>query len=273
MKTTYSLALIAAGLLAVPSHAVFVEVDDFEDGFVTTTDVAGQNGWTKLGSGGVSPLITDPTDAGNSAVRFIGGTSGNDKKNLYKAARSGIADEAMGALFLRFYIEDTNSDHTFGLTANDPPATGQTVELATTIRIDDTTLEVHDGSNGSGSGGGFKNLATGLSGDTWYNLWVLVDNDADTFQVYIEGGAFTTQTKLDDSGDDTFNFRYGGGANALQNVVLSHNSNGNNDPILFDDIYVDTTTKSLNNPIPEPGSLALLGLGTLCMLGRSRRSA
>jgi len=273
MKFTRSLALIAVGLLSVPAHAAFTEIDDFEDGFASTTDGAGQNGWAALGSGGASPLITDPTDAGNTALRFIGGTTGNDKKNVYKAASTGIADEGMGALFLRFYIEDTNSDHTFGLTANSPPASGQTVELATTIRIDDTTLEVHDGSNGSGSGGGFKNLATGLSGDTWYSLWVLVDNDADTFQVYIEGGDFATQTKLDASGDDTFDFRYGGGANALQNVVLSHNNSGNNDPILFDDIYVDTAAKTLTNPIPEPASIALLGLGTLCLLGRSRRAS
>jgi len=41
-------------------------------------------------------------------------------------------------------------------------------------------------------------------------------------------------------------------------------NNGGGEPFGFDDITISA--------IPEPGSLALLGLGGLCLLGRRRKA-
>ena len=52
--------------------------------------------------------------------------------------------------------------------------------------------------------------------DTWYKIWLVVDNAADTWQVYMQGADLTTPTLLAlADGTTTFAFRNGTAAHDL----------------------------------------------------------
>jgi hypothetical protein len=102
---------------------------------------------------------------------------------------------------------------------------------------------------------------------TWYSLWMVVDNSANNWSVYLQGGsgAYVTQTEL---GTGSYGFESsatGGSAPMTYFGIRMNNSHSGADSVLFDNLYVDTSGENLS-VIPEPSSLVLLGVA-LSVLG------
>jgi hypothetical protein len=53
-------------------------------------------------------------------------------------------------------------------------------------------------------------------------------------------------------------------------VIRANNAHVSDDSTLFDDIYIDSSSANLVNPIPEPTSLALLAMGGAALVRRRR---
>ena len=135
------------------------------------------------------------------------------------------------------------------------------------------------------NGGTFLNLSTGGTPATavpvvpgmTYNVWFQINNSADNYTVFMQSdGVPGLESRTQVSGTNgisTFGFRNGAAANDLINVNFG-SGYGQPNTTLFDNIYVDPTAFNAINPVPEPSTWALVGLGSLTLLlARRKRRA
>lgn len=248
--------LAVVGLPSVPDL-----VDDFQQlTYGPGGDIHGVSGWTVASAPTAQVVVNDPADSANRVLRVA-----DQPADIYHAAN--LADGGAGTLQFNLYIpsEGGNSpDVGVGLTAEQTPAAAN--ELAALVRINGTSLQSHDGSDGAGNGGTFKTL-TSLSADTWYTVKLAIDLDLDAYQVLIKGGSFSDFTLLSSAGDDLFGFRNGAGASDLVNFYIRTNGAHDGDVLLIDDVFVSTAA------IPEPAAAALLLGGAGCAMRRRRGGA
>lgn len=98
--------------------------------------------------------------------------------------------------------------------------------------------------------------------DTWQNLWIVVDTNTNTYDLYMSTGLNAGTLVNNDSP-----FINGKGLTALQAIAfMSHSDNETQ----FDNLYYSAGV-DVSHPIPEPASLSLIGLAALAM-GRRRRA-
>ncbi len=103
--------------------------------------------------------------------------------------------------------------------------------------------------------------------DTWYKIWIVVDNTADTWKVYMQGGSLATPTLLDQqsNGATTFDFRNGVAANDLIRFVVrteAHSvSNPNDAGLWLDDIYLAMGENLSDATLPPPPMLSIMRSG------------
>lgn len=238
--------------LAVVGFAKVNElVDDFEQDYAGTNNINGQSGWTV--NGGVNQVtVFDPTLGGSTFVNNRVLKVSEDAQDLFHDAT--IADGLTGYLQFDVYNPDddgsgpgSNSpDLNIGLTTQALP--NEAADMGPMVRIVGTQLQAYDG--------GFKTLlATSFAEDTWYTIRLAIDNLNDTYQVYIKGGSFSNFTLLNASGDDTFAFRSGAGANDLVNFYVRTNGGHDADIAYLDDVFVFVPT-----PAAGTGGLMLITL-------------
>jgi hypothetical protein len=117
----------------------------------------------------------------------------------------------------------------------------------------------------------YSSITADADVSTWYNFWVVIDNAAETYDVYMqsEGDAdFASQTQV----ADDYGFRKSGtntGATASIEALFFRTANDGSEA-RFDDLYFDGSGQNLANPVPEP-TVSLLGaLGLLGLLRRRR---
>jgi hypothetical protein len=210
----------------------------------------------------------DPVDAGNRVLE-ISGTSAS----LFRALS--LNNGSVGTLFYRFRTVnalDVNSGSDLSVGLSDeaaPTAFGQYEAQMTFINSDQGVVfpgEIRARDAGT------ADLADTFVGSTWYNVWMVIDNPNDRFRVYLQGGAFASQTLLDAADGETwFTFRntagdgLNGNTSPLANDLVSlflRAGNPHRGPSWVDDIYFDTGGVNLVNPVPEPSvfALALVGL-------------
>jgi hypothetical protein len=162
-----------------------------------------------------------------------------------KAIESGRA-----TLFTQFRASNTGTDHSFGLTDFDEAATWS--DFVIQIGLISGTLRVSDA-------GTTRTLATGIAGG-WsiqmYNLWVVIDYDAKTFQVYMnrettfDPATVNEADRLKAGTIDTFGFR-----RIPTGPLDTFYIKGNNDQrIWLDNIYIDGDRKRANTPTPDNGA-------------------
>jgi hypothetical protein len=109
-----------------------------------------------------------------------------------------------------------------------------------------------------------------------YNSWFQIDNSTDTYQVFLQSfddPRVASRTLMrSDANISTFTFRNGPAAFDL--TTVNFGSGSLTSVVRFDDIHVDTAGFNAANPtIPEPASLALLGMGAIGFCGFRRRRA
>jgi len=199
----------------------------------------GVNGWSDPNG---FKLVVDPQDA-NNTILDASGNGGN------AAAHTGIEPlSAAGTLFFELCLRDTSSaDLSMGPSASSgseidtTSAADSAMLIGPCLRIVDARLQVHDGD--------WYDLATLEVGST-YKFWQTIDNAADTWQAYIQGGAYTSQTQLSHSDSDTnFAFRGSTGSQALVSLVIrGNNSNAASGGALLDNFFVDPDGYALDDP-------------------------
>ncbi len=283
-----ALLLAACSSLGRQTRADFTLIDDFES-YAAGSPISGQGAW--LAEAATNPVAAgvsiDPLNPGNRVLNigdggFIGGRLGHRETiNTNPALR--IAQGSTATLFFRLAWDSADVDLSVGMTDVANPIsdvifnsfTQFESQLAVTFAPGFDKLGVRDNS-------GLKVLTTDVQPLEWYNVWMVIDNAADTTQVYLQGGAFTDPTLLDSAGQTSFLFRNGVDNNDLITFFIATGRNTDNlppnpteniGPVYLDDLYIDTTGINLTNPVPEPAGLALgsMALGSLALFAARKR--
>jgi len=284
-----ALLLLSGGLhFASHAQADFTLIDNFES-YGTGGPIHGQGAWQAERTGDpVSAGVTvDPLNPTNHVMNigdggFVGGRLGH-RETINTDSALTISQGSTATLFFRLACNTSEIDLSVGMTDVANPIsdvifnsfTQFESQLAIAFAPGFDKLGVRDVN-------GLKVLTTNVQPLEWYNVWMVIDNLADTTQIYLQGGAFAASTLLDSGGQTSFAFRNGIAGNDLVTFFIATGRNTENlppnpteniGPVYFDDLYIDTTGVNLANPVPEPGSivLGLLGASTLVITAFRRR--
>jgi hypothetical protein len=246
------------------AQAAFVAVDSF-DSYTQGSNINGQGGWSTGRQNNFSAVVAaDPENVANSVLQ-TSNTGGTGRVfNDFQASRSGlnIATGTSATIFGRFRSTAAGVDIAFGASDLDQAALLADAESGGRFN----NFEAYGRVVSSGTqfqvrnGGGFTDGANSLTitPDTWYNVWLLVDNTAATYQAYTQGPSDAAPVQYL-GGTVTGDFAFRSTANPHGNLIsYLLDSNATSGNTYFDDIYVDTAGHNLANPVPEPSSLALL---------------
>lgn len=248
--------------LPLSAQGAFVPVETFEG--LTNGALNGQNGWTATNAGYV--VGADPADAGNQVMVVSAGTA---EHTAYKAMSAITNSSTASTLFFRVRRAG-QVNMSWGTSDVAAPGVFNDFESQLNIQNGSTsTLRVRSA--------GFAEPVDAFAVDTWYSTWMVINNSTDTYEVYMQGGALGSVTKLDDDdganiGNSVFGFRNGAATNDLATLLIRNGSSHTAD-FFVDDIYLDTTGQNLSNPVPEPTCVAPAAVAGMALLARRRRGA
>ena len=230
--------------LCVPSQSAPVALDDFES-YTTGAPIDGQGGW--IASSSVD-VVYDTTE-GNRLMQLKGGSS-----NVYKSLGGlAIDDGQTGTLFFRFQASSNSVDHGLGLSDVASPGDWGDYEATALAFPDGSSIKLR-GRNG----GAYQDLtlsggAGGLSVNTWYHVWMVVNNAADTADFHIQGGGISTQTQVGAG----FGFR--NGTTDSLSTFLARIGSSASGSLFIDDIHLSSGV-DLSSPIGAPsGGTVVVG--------------
>ncbi len=236
--TPVSVALLAISAVA---HAGFVSVEDF-DGLIPG-DIDGQHGWFSAGT--TNTVSTDPIGGLNQVVAVT-----TDSTILFKETNPSIGNDEIRMVFWRFRF-DNQLNYSFGLSASTFPTQFGDFRVELGISNSSRELRINDG-------GQYKVIAL-LEPDTWYNVWVLVDNPNDQFEIWLndlplgDATAADQQSYLGNGGTEVsvFAFRHPGSTEMQTFFVKTGGGNSENSgPLFIDDIFIeDSAALNLTNPV------------------------
>ena len=251
LKQNARFLILAATVVfaTLPSHADFSTIDDFE-GYTVGDSINSKAGWNNNGT-----VDTDPAGGTNLVLSF----SPSNGIGYYDGSDIEIADSTTGTLFYRARL--TSGAQAFGMGMSDTTSPNPWNSFEAQLTWDET------GSPISVRNGGGPHPAATTKADAWYNIWMVIDNSSDTYDVYFQSSddaTYSGQTLIaDDAG-----FRNGSANNDLVSFFMRTNT-GTGSVLYIDDIKLDNTGKNL--AIPEPASLTLLILGGLALTRRRQR--
>ncbi len=268
MRNLSVLAVLAVMLCGVQAAtAAYILVDDFESYTVgtfhgnstsTTAQVSQGGPWEARDGSGVVPstgLVELETDNPNQYITF-GWNAG--WRGAFRDVPD-IADGAVGTYYFQVRTGDDTPDASYGLTDE---------AVATSAGFSDFEAQialVDDGDGGNGlfkliarDGGGFVDLLTGLSADTWYDAWIVANNATDKYSVYF--GTTGDPETLGTLVGSALAFRNGTSDPLTAFMTLSNNHA--DDDARLDNIY---------QYVPEPASAALVIVGMVLVACCRRR--
>jgi hypothetical protein len=223
----------------------FALVDDFNNSQLG--DLNGQNGW--FSNGGT--VVVDPADPNNQVAGFIGGSG--DRGSYINAT---IPDGAQGTLFFRLRVDTDNAD--LATPVLNWSVGMSDIELAGNGAFGDYQAQINQNRDAgnefpeqvrSRNAGAFDTLAD-LLPEAWYNFWMAIDNAANTYQVYIQGGQFGSQTLLENpQGESTFVFRNATSrpdTDLIRIFIRLAGSHAGN--LYLDDFWLDAENINLEDP-------------------------
>ncbi len=263
------LPFVTIGLLSsvLSGHAAFSLVSDFNSLTGGGAALNGQGGWTTGGSN--FTVASDPAGGANQVAQV---TNAAAQPAYIGLGANSIANNTIGTIFYR-----TRRNGLVNISAG----LSDVASPASPSNFADFEAQLNNQTTADflGRNGGAFTTTIGPAGspsgnfldNTWINVWMVVNNTTDTYQIYLDTGSgqFLAQTAANLS---TFTFRNSGAGaqpNALTTALFAGNTGAGT--WFFDDIYVDNTGSNLANPIPEPAVPAMFGLVGLAMLARRRR--
>ena len=240
LKVCAALCLVLLAISSQVALADFVLVEDFEGLVLGPIDE--QNQW--IAENDTSVVTLDPSGGTNQVLAVT-----TDSTHLYRPAT--IPNDTVRMTFLRFRFGD-HQNYSFGLSDNmHPDQFGHfEVELSMTNAVSE--LRVNDG-------GQYEELGL-LAPDTWYNVWLLVNNVTDQTQIYLHdrpGDDATAADLLEVDGQTAFAFRDGSAGDLVTFFIKTGGGSGPAGPLYLDDIYIeDTDGLNLYNPAAGPACAA-----------------
>jgi hypothetical protein len=232
-------------LSAAVSYGAWTVVDDFD----SYADQAALDAvWTFLeddteGEGGGGVLADDPAASGNKVLEVLHGLttaeSGSYNTRVYRAV-SGIGATGLTTMYWRFAVPDVLDgevlvagvvDTVMGLSPVDAPS--QYSDYSPMFR------QEFDGSMDFYNLDTYTLILETLPGDTWYEVWFVIDADNRSYDAYVKGGtAYPTQTQV----VDDFGWR-NQTLEVLDTMVMTTSAGTLVDPkgldsVLIDDIYM-----------------------------------
>ncbi len=240
--------------LITTSQAVLV--DDFESYGVG--NVSGTGVWTGIFAGTGNAQIE--TDGSNQYGSWW--AANNGPRGMWRTLPTAIANtDTATTVFLQVKTDTLTNDGSFGLSD---------ITTAPSDSFPWGDFEVQGGIvNGAfiaRNAGSIVDLNYAVNAGQWYNVWFVIDNSADTYDMYVNTGGNATAADL--LADD-FVFRNSGGglvSNDLTLLLAAANTRANPEKFHWDNIAV---TSGVNlTAVPEPATLMLLGLGGLALLRR-----
>lgn len=233
-------AIAMALALTSPVRASLTLLDNFEA--LTPGNISGQGGWVASGDSG--QVTADP--AGTPSQVFAMTT---DSAKAYRPLL--IANGTVRMLFVRFRIAG-QQNFSFGTSGSAYPDQFGDFETEVGMSNANNDLRINDD--------GFYDVLALLQPDRWYNLWLWIDNQADTTRLFLNdvAGADADAADMLSVGDQIdFVFRTGSAGN-LQTFFIKTGggSSINSGPLYLDDIYLENTgaLNLLNPTVPlSPG--------------------
>ncbi|USN98300.1 MAG: hypothetical protein H6810_08950 [Phycisphaeraceae bacterium] len=244
-KSGLTIAAFAGFAFGAPAeNAQFALFDGFEDETIGLID--GQDGWDS--SGGENSVVVDPWDPTNQ-VMYVPSSSSTLHKSML-AEHLAVLDGTAKMMFFRMCVAEKQT-FSVGVSPMSHPSEysdfGPEIGMANSAQNLD--VRVWDDDEGN-----YENV-TNLTADNWYNVWLYVDADQNVYRLWMNNtpGADASPDDLlmDESGDDTFEFRVGDSSSFITFYIkTSGGSSGTNfGPVYFDDIYVELSEGvNLTNP-------------------------
>ncbi|HOT73556.1 MAG TPA: LamG domain-containing protein [Anaerohalosphaeraceae bacterium] len=240
-------------LLGLIGSVQAVLVDDFESYLPgVITQVTGGKWVPVFGGVGTDPgadstvrqIAADPTNPMNQVIYVETNNAGQYGMYGVIPAEAAIKDNTVGTLFLQFYVTTTALDESFGLTSIDAPTSGGFGNFNCQVALVRGNLLVRNG--------GSSTTVGTFQANTWYYIWIVVNNTANTYSVYIKNTP-SDATAADRVAQD-FAFRSGSTDGDLDRfyTIANYGSNITSGTRLhFDNIV---TSPGQNLSIYVPGS-------------------
>lgn len=247
---TFGISCLAAGAAVLMSQSAMAQfVEDFESYSTGALETVASPPWNYETTG----LASIEADAGNQYFTMIG-----DGDWRYYNRDTTVALDTVGTFSFSLYIAgETGLDHAIGLTEFDGADADWYSDFGSYIRVTDDTAGVADVvSIDARNGGSWVDDIAALSVGQWYNVRFDIDatSGSGVFDVYVDDVM---------AGAGGYGFR-NAFVNPLDTVLVMGGLN------IESNVRIDNITLT----VPEPSSiaLALLGVGGLFGLRRSRRS-
>ncbi|MBU2951072.1 PQQ-dependent sugar dehydrogenase [Tamlana agarivorans] len=232
----------------------FCLIEDFDSKL--NGSIRDQDGWKANPAGALDGAIVDsePTEGFTGKALMLDPNGVVFRGNAYKPLNiNAIAEGDMGTLFFQVSAEDVlNTNSSFGLSdLNNPRLTdGGTGNLDLSsdfevqIILNNGQFGVRHGANNSY----FTNIKP--ENDIVYNVWVVVDNQNDRFQVFVQGGAYSFPTPASITGGQTnFAFR-NGSIESLKSIYLLNDPDQVGTGVVYvDHFYLDNNKENIAMPV------------------------
>jgi len=269
-------------MLALPASAALTLFDNFNT--YNAAPLGGQGGWVTPMAGTMANVVD--VGGGDKEVQVY-----NSIPNYKGLGALSIPNASTAAtVYFNFKMAAATTGNNFNFVITDDPAPADTAGSSEVQFNYDATQAPAGGSTTFRirSAGAFLFASTGGTvatqlipkAGTPYNVWFVINNSTDKYQVYMQSDAdpaLATPTQiLGTDGTTDFTFRNSGTAAQPNDLVTANFGNGATtiaNAVNYDDIYVDLSGKNLSNPAPEPATLGLLVLGGAgALVRRSRRA-
>lgn len=259
-----SLQIVAACLLLLAAGAEAASwnlIDNFNSYPLGQTTTATGGVWTAVFSGTANSNIVSDTQG--NALQTKGGAAWRGATAPLSQWSATLASGSTGTFFWQYKALQTATG-TFDVMMGLTPSTSNvdTNNAWQDFNVMPFVAGASGGPNMSAanSGGTSTTLVSPVTLDTWYNIWVVVNNDATspTYDVYTSTGTDNGTLALSNAQwrNSPSPIAVGQSINAIGFMAAG----GAGSELLVDNVYWATGIET-TNPVPEPAALLLIGLG------------
>lgn len=245
------------GFAAVSRAAL---VDDFESYTLGNLGSVANPPWTSVLNPTSGNVLIGEELNGNNYFGYFAPNSANVRGGSRPLLSAIDNTSTASTFFLRFYTETATFNQSFGLSANAAPTAF--TDMNVMMRVNAGLFDVRDGA-------GFT-TGVAIVPNTWYNVWAVVDQTQDTFDVYLTSGS--ANATVADRVADNAAFRVGTSSSLVSFVALVQGFTGApaENKVRLDDLY-QFDGEVLLSPVPEPTTVAMMVLGLGCLFLRKRK--